>query len=104
MRSTLLLFSLLGIASCGTRDISVLGEGSYHVGKGVVRSFRLPDGSVVSVSPETSITLAKGFGRDNRDIELDGEARFDVAAKAGLPIVIHTRDLVIEVLWTRFKV
>ena len=104
MRSTLLLFGLLAFASCGTGDITVLGEGSFHVGKGAGRSFGLPDGSRVVVSPETSITLAKGFGRDNRDIQLDGEARLDVVAKPGLPMVIHTRDLVIEVLGTRFRV
>jgi transmembrane sensor len=104
MRSTLLLFGLLAVASCGSGDVSVLGEGSYHVGKGMGRSFRLPDGSQVFLSPETSITLTKGFGRDNRDIQLDGEARFDVVAKPGSPLVIHTRDLVIEALGMRFKV
>ena len=90
--------------SCGTGEASRLGEGSYHVGKGSGRSFGLPDGSTVFVSPETSITLAKGFGRDNREIQLDGEARFDVVANPERPMVIHTRDLVIEVLGTRFKV
>jgi ferric-dicitrate binding protein FerR (iron transport regulator) len=95
---------VLAAVSCGSGDVSRLGEGSYHVGKGAGRSFQLPDGSTVVMSPETTISLAKGFGRDNREIQLDGEARFDVVAKAGQPMVIHTRDLVIEVLGTRFKV
>jgi transmembrane sensor len=107
MRGYLLIIGLcamLAAVSCGTRDAGRLGEGTYHVGKGSGRTFKLPDGSVAVVSPETSITLSKGFGRDNREILLDGEARFDVAAKSGLPMVIRTRDLVIEVLGTRFKV
>ena len=105
MRGYILGFCLVVcLVSCGGQDESKLGEGTYHVGRGSGRSFRLPDGSLVAVSPETSITLARGFGRDNRSIELDGEARFDVAAVPGLPMVIHTRDLVIEVLGTRFKV
>ena len=35
---------------------------------------------------------------------LDGEAWFDASAKANWPMVIHTRDLVIEILGTRFKI
>jgi transmembrane sensor len=112
MRTTLIIVNLLlvsGLAvclfgSCGAGDTTVLGTGSYHIGKGSGRLFRLPDGSSVFVSPETTISLAKGFGRDNRDVELDGEARFDVAAKPGLPMVVHTRDMVIQVLGTRFKI
>ena len=100
----LTLISCLTLVSCGSPEASKLGEGSYHVGRGSGRSFVLPDGSRVTVSPGTTITLAKGFGRDNRDIDLDGEARFDVAATPGYPLVIHTRDLVIEVLGTRFHV
>lgn len=98
------LFFAAGMVSCGSAEVSRLGEGTYHVGRGSGRTFSLPDGSRVMVSPETSITLARGFGRENRDIELDGEARFDVAAKPGFPMVVHTRDLVIEVLGTRFRV
>ena len=107
MRGYLLIIGsciVLAALSCGTGEASRLGEGSYHVGKGAGRSFQLPDGSTVFVSPETSITLSKGFGRDNREIQLDGEARFDVVANPERPMVIHTRDLVIEVLGTRFKV
>ena len=98
------LWAVLAAVSCGTGEAGKLGEGTYHVGKGAGRTFELPDGSVVVVSPETGITLSKGFGRDNREILLDGEARFDVKTKPGLPMVIRTRDLVIEVLGTRFKV
>jgi ferric-dicitrate binding protein FerR (iron transport regulator) len=96
---------VLAAVSCGTGEGTELREGvSYHVGKGSGQTFRLPDGTVMVASPGTTISLAKGFGKNNRGIELDGEARIDVAAKPDWPMVIRTRDLVIEVLGTRFKV
>jgi transmembrane sensor len=96
---------VVSVVSCGTGEATQLHEGAgYHVGKGAGQTFRLPDGTIIVASPETTISLSKGFGKEDRKIELDGEARFDVAAKPGFPMVIRTRDLVIEVLGTRFKV
>jgi FecR protein len=81
------------------------------------------------------IVLAPKFGKDNRDLDLDGEAMFEVNAGAGgdagagtgggagagagaglgaagsgsgsgagRPFVVHTGNLRIEVLGTRFRV
>ena len=101
------------IAACHVGPDKFLAEGeSFHVGAGYPRSFGLPDGSEVIVFPNSSITLAKGFGKDNRGLEVDGEVMVRVAgtgaagsgatetgAAAGVkPFVVHTRDLVIEVL------
>lgn len=101
----ILMAAGLTVVSCRGRQESALGEGtSYHVGSGYARLFHLPDGSTVMVSPGTTVSVAKGFGKDNREIGLDGEAVFDVAGMAGRPFVVHTRDLEIEVLGTRFHV
>ncbi len=98
------MFGLM-IVSCGQREGSVLGEGtSFHLGKGSRQLFRLPDSSTVVLSPVTSVYIAKGFGRDNRDIQLDGEALFEVKGMPGRPLVVHTRDLEIAVLGTKFRV
>jgi transmembrane sensor len=105
MRCRLLIIGLLFVlmtCSCGGREETLLGEGSYHVGAGASRLFRLPDGSKLLLSPKTSIFIAKGFGRENRDMELDGEALFEVVAG---PLHLHTRDLSVDVLWAaRFRV
>lgn len=99
------LAACLLVVSCGSGEATQLREGAdYHVGKGSGQNFHLPDGTVIVASPETTISLSKDYGKQNRDIQLDGEARFDVAAKPNQPMVIRTRDLVIEVLGTRFKV
>ena len=77
----------------------MLGEGaSFHVGAGYPRSFRLPDGSTVLVMPNTTVATSRGFGKDNRGLEVDGEVMIEVPGLAGPPFVVHTRDLVIEVL------
>ncbi|HEV2481515.1 MAG TPA: FecR family protein [Puia sp.] len=99
------LAACLTMVSCGAGDATQLHEGAgYHVGKGSGQTFHLPDGTVLVASPETTISLSKGYGKGNREIQLDGEARFDVTARPNWPMVIRTRDLVIEVLGTRFKV
>ena len=45
--------------------------------------------------PQTRITVGKSFGKGSRNVELDGEALFDVTAG---PFEINTRDLKVEVL------
>jgi len=64
----------------------------------------LPDGTRVLMDPRTVIRPAKGFGESNRDIEFDGEAMLIVRSSAKNPFVIHTRNLVIQVLGTRLHV
>lgn len=87
------------IAACRGGADKALGEGSsYHLGAGYPRSFRLPDGSTVMVMPGSTIATAKGFGRENRDLEVDGEVMIEVNGAVSWPFVVHTRDLVIEVL------
>jgi ferric-dicitrate binding protein FerR (iron transport regulator) len=100
MRQCLFILATgFAFAACHSGPENALGAGSsFHVGAGYPRSFRLPDGSTVAINPGTTISLDKGFGKDNRDILLDGEAMFEVAGTTGSPFVVHTRDLVIEAL------
>jgi ferric-dicitrate binding protein FerR (iron transport regulator) len=58
----------------------------------------------VTLSPHTTITLAKGFNKDNRDIRVDGEAFFDLMGVTGAPFGVLTRDLKIAVGASRFRV
>jgi len=87
------------VTACHGKSDRALGEGaSYHIGAGYPRSFTLPDGSTVLLMPNSSIGTAKGFGKDNRDLDVDGEAMVEVSGSLRLPFVVHTRDLVIEVM------
>jgi transmembrane sensor len=106
MRSYRLLMGLitgLVFVSCGAGEDGVLGEGQYHVGAGSGRSFRLPYGGTVFLKPNSTIGLAKGFNKDNREIFLDGEALFELAT-TGAPMILKTKDLVMEVSRGIFRV
>jgi len=63
----------------------------------------LPDGSRVLINVRTVIRIPGTFDR-SRVLDLDGEAMFDILPDAGRPFVVHTRNLEIEVLGTRFRV
>jgi ferric-dicitrate binding protein FerR (iron transport regulator) len=64
----------------------------------------LPDGSVVTLRSNSSITLAENFGIGNRELTLSGEAFFDVTHQEQHPFIVHTTEVNIEVLGTIFNV
>jgi transmembrane sensor len=97
------LISWLVFVSCGGGEDGVLHEGQYHVGAGSGRSLRIPNFGTVFLKPNTTIGLAKGFGVDNRDIDIDGVALFEMEV-TGAPVRLHTKDLVMEVRGGVFRV
>jgi transmembrane sensor len=63
----------------------------------------LSDGTRVWLNAGSHIEYTKIFGNDNREVNLVGEAFFDVAPDATHPFVIHTRKVDVRVLGTRFN-
>lgn len=70
---------------------------------GARTSFELPDGTKVSLNSGARLKYDVKF-KENRDIELDGEAYFDVHHDASSPFIVHTDVLDIKVLGTKFSV
>ena len=69
----------------------------------------LPDGTRVWLNAGSRITYNRDFGATNnspasREVNLSGEAFFDVAHNPGKPFVIHTKRIDISVLGTSFNV
>jgi len=64
----------------------------------------LPDGSIVTLRSNTTITLASDFNLANRELVLSGEAFFDVTHHENHPFTVHAGKLNIEVLGTAFNV
>ena len=64
----------------------------------------LADGTRVWLNKQSTITYNQAFGKQRREIFLDGEAFFDVAENAKVPLVVHTSDIDIEVKGTAFNV
>jgi ferric-dicitrate binding protein FerR (iron transport regulator) len=64
----------------------------------------LPDGSKVWLNADTKISYDKSFNNKTREIELNGEAFFDVVHDAGRPFIIHTEKADVKVLGTAFNI
>lgn len=64
----------------------------------------LEDGTRVMLNAGSRLTCQQGFGRSGREVFLEGEAFFDVAANEELPFVIHAGGLDVKVLGTAFNI
>lgn len=64
----------------------------------------LPDGSKVYLNAESSITYIADFDGELREIELKGEAYFEVAENPEKPFVVRSLDLSTTALGTAFNV
>ncbi|OJW56135.1 MAG: hypothetical protein BGO55_05975 [Sphingobacteriales bacterium 50-39] len=74
---------------------------------GEIKTILLPDSSVVMLNGNSSLRMLQQWGAgDNREVWLDGEAYFQVqkqhAARKGF--VVHTKQVDVEVLGTKFNV
>lgn len=64
----------------------------------------LPDGTIVWLNSESNITYNTDFGQSKREVTLSGEAFFDVAHNAAVPMVVHAKNVNIWVKGTAFNV
>ncbi len=64
----------------------------------------LYDGTHVTLNAQSRLTLPKVFAGDERVVQLEGEAYFDVAHDKARPFRVRVRGAVTEVLGTRFSV
>lgn len=64
----------------------------------------LEDGSVVYLAQESTLQYPEHFAADKREVNLQGEAFFDVAKKPEQAFMIETPEVSVEVLGTAFDV
>jgi transmembrane sensor len=69
-----------------------------------MKSFKLPDGTLISLNANSKISYNKGFGKDHRKLTLKGEAYFEVAKNPNLPFIISADGASIQVVGTKFNV
>lgn len=67
-------------------------------------SFTLPDGSKVKMNAESKIIFPAEFDPNERIVELEGEAFFDVVRDTNRPFKVRTSDVNVKVLGTSFNV
>ena len=64
----------------------------------------LPDGSEVWMHTETSLQYGSQMNKDERIVNVTGEAYFDVAHDADKPFIVQTEGMRIVVHGTKFNV
>ncbi|MDQ8005901.1 MAG: DUF4974 domain-containing protein [Pedobacter sp.] len=64
----------------------------------------LDDGTRIWLNKKSTLSYNKDFGKERREITLDGEAYFDVVKNTAVPLIIHAGGVDIEVKGTAFNV
>lgn len=62
----------------------------------------LPDGTMVKLSSGSYITYSSSFGKENRNVTIEGKGYFEVAKNRELPFTLKSRNLEVRVLGTKF--
>lgn len=65
---------------------------------------QLPDGSIVWLNADSKLEYNKNFDGELREVQLTGEAFFDVVKNPQRPFIVHTSSADIKVLGTSFNV
>lgn len=77
---------------------------STHNPYGQRSKVTLPDNSVVTLGPGSTLGYPEHFVGNAREISLEGEAFFEVTKNPEKPFIVHTGDVQTRVLGTSFKV
>ncbi len=77
---------------------------SVSVPPGQRAQIALADGTTVWLNAQSTLKYDKDFGLRNRDVQLDGEAFFEVAHNAELPFNVSTEMNKVRVVGTKFNV
>ena len=88
------------------QDKQEVAEDNWYTlktGAGMRSEFELPDGTKVFLNSSTTISYPLSFAGLTRNVELNGEAYFDVAENKKQPFIVNTGKIKIEVTGTEFK-
>ena len=68
------------------------------------RTVHLPDGTSVTLNHYSSLSYPERFKSDDREVELSGEAYFEVSKDSKHPFIVQTETIDVQVLGTHFNV
>lgn len=106
MAASVLALSGLGFLLCHSGfvlDNKVLDVLEAYSPNGVMLSVTLPDSTKVILNSGSVVRYPSSFTRNQRVIQLNGEAFFDVSKNPAKPFIIQTRGMEVKVLGTRFN-
>lgn len=77
---------------------------TLHTPRGGQYQVTLSDGTKVWLNADSRITYPRQFAKDQRLIQLQGEAYLEVSSEAGRPFIVQTDHEKVEVLGTHFNI
>ena len=89
------------------KHIDLFADSGYeeiYVPKGERMQLIFQDGSKAILNAETRIKYPRKFGFNERKVELEGEAFFEVSPNKDRPFIVDVKDINVKVLGTTFDV
>lgn len=86
------------------KGFSAAAENTVSTKPGSKSKIQLPDGTEVWLNADSKITYNENFLGASREVQLTGEAYFNVAKDKQRPFIIHTHSIDLTVLGTAFNV
>jgi len=80
------------------------GQLVVAVERGQKANITLPDGSKVWLNSQSRLTYSTNFNVKQRELQLDGEAYFEVAHNPDKPFIVRSNDISVRALGTAFGV
>ncbi|WP_207423320.1 FecR family protein [Desertivirga brevis] len=77
---------------------------SYFAPAGSKKTVKLADGTLVLLNGGSRLNISRNFNRNGREVQLEGEAFFNVAHNTRRPFIVFTPTANIKVLGTVFNV
>jgi ferric-dicitrate binding protein FerR (iron transport regulator) len=91
------------IAELPAADMAIIPK-ELATKNGVSTKMVLPDGSTVWLNAGSKLDYTRIGSSGNREVQLTGEAFFDVVKNPERPFIIHTSKIDVKVLGTKFNV
>ena len=96
----------IGAASIFMRNYSIVERDNRitaYAPHDSIRTIILPDGSKVWLNAMAMIKYPEKFSPDCRNVEIEGEAYFEVTKDSSRPFVVHSEQIDVTVLGTTFN-
>lgn len=97
-------FLLQNLLSSNTGNLTAIAYNEIVAPLGARSNVTLPDGTIVWLNAGSKIRYAMDFLKKDREINLSGEAYFEVAKVKGSRFIVHTGHVDIKVWGTKFNV
>ena len=67
-------------------------------------NFTMEDGTIITLNKNSRLSYSDKYGKDSRNVKLEGEAYFEVAKDTAHPFIVKTDLLETQVLGTSFNI